>query len=156
MRRGAAAALGLLAAVSAGCGGGGKLAWQGQPAVYIPARIPGDRILSATVRNSGSKPIVVQASRIKLLDGQGRGVRASAQFIRTFGHGLIFPDQKPRDEQPLVEQRRIGVQLLLRPGRTAPLIVSWHQPAGAPPVKLDYGAGTLPLPPPSAARRARG
>lgn len=156
MSRGAGAALMVLVVALAGCGGGGRLAWQGRPALYIPHDIPGDRILSASVRNAGSKQIVVRASDLRLLDARHRRIRASAQFIHTYAHGLIFPDLKPRNEQPLVEQRRIGVQILLRPGQTAPLVVAWHQPGHGAPVKLDYGKGTLTLPPDRAARRTRG
>jgi hypothetical protein len=143
-------------AVLSGCGGAEKLAWDGTPKLYIPATLPGDRILSATVKNTGTKRITVKVPDLHVLDGDGRRVRASAQFIRTYAHGLIFPDVKRRDEQPLVEQRRIGQQILLEPGKSAPLIVSWHQPRGAAPAKLDYGKGALALPTDRTATRARG
>lgn len=155
-----AALLGLLAlAVAgplAGCGGSEKLSWEGKPRLFIPATLPGDRILMATVKNTGTKPINVKVPDLRVVDGQGRRIRASAQFIRAYAHGLIFPDVKPRDKQPLVEQRRIGQQVLLRPGRTAPLMVSWHQPRGAAPAKVDYGKGTLALPADSTATPSRG
>ncbi|MEP6954692.1 MAG: hypothetical protein ABI950_11595 [Solirubrobacteraceae bacterium] len=140
----------------AGCGGSQKLSWQGQPRLFIPAALPGDRILMATVKNTGSKPINVKVPDLRVVDGQGRQVRASAAFIRAYAHGIIFPDLKRRDEQPLVEQRRIGQQILLRPGRTAPLMVSWHQPRDAAPAKVDYGKGTLKLPADSTATPSRG
>ncbi|MGZ6708809.1 MAG: hypothetical protein ACXVFN_17920 [Solirubrobacteraceae bacterium] len=146
----------LAAGLLAGCGGSGKLAWQGAPKLYIPANLPGDRILMATVKNTGTKPIKVKVPELRVLDADGRRIRASAQFIATYAHGLIFPDLQARDEQPLVEQRRIGEQILLRPGRTAPLMVSWHQPKGAPPAKLRYGKGTLTLPADRTATRAHG
>jgi hypothetical protein len=154
------ALLGLLAfAVAgplAGCGGSEKLSWEGRPRLFIPATLPGDRILMATVKNTGTKPINVKVPDLRVLDDQGRRVRASAQFIRAYAHGIIFPDTEGRDKQPLVEQRRIGQQVLLRPGRTAPLMVSWHQPRGAAPAKVDYGKGTLKLPADSSATRGRG
>lgn len=145
-----------IAAALAGCGGDGKLAWQGAPKLFIPADIPGDRLLTGTVRNTGEKAINVKVPDLRLIDGGGRRVPASAQFIRTFAHGLIFPDLKRRDEQPLVEQRRIGQQVLLKPGQTAPVIVTWHAPRGPAPAKVDYGKGTLPVPADSTATRARG
>ena len=150
------ALLGLLALAVAGCGGSEELSWEGKPRLFIPATLPGDRILMATVKNTGTKPINVKVPDLRVVDGQGRRVRASAQFIRAYAHGLIFPDLKPRDEQPLVEQRRIGQQVLLRPGRTAPLMVSWHQPRGGAPAKVDYGNGTLKLPADSTATPSRG
>lgn len=154
------ALLGLLAfAVAgplAGCGGSQELSWEGKPRLFIPATLPGDRILMATVKNTGTKTINVKVPDLRVVDGQGRRVRASAQFIRAYAHGLIFPDLKRRDQQPLVEQRRIGEQVLLRPGRTAPLMVSWHLPRGGAPAKVDYGKGTLKLPADSTATRSRG
>jgi hypothetical protein len=146
------AAAGLLA----GCGGSEKLSWQGSPRLFVPASLPGDRVLMATVKNTGTKPITVKVPELRVLDGQGRRVRASAQFIAGYAHGLIYPDTEARDKQPLVEQRRIGEQVLLRPGRTAPLMVSWHQPRGAAPEKVDYGKGSLKLPADSTATRSRG
>ncbi len=156
MRRGAAVAALAAAALAAGCGGSEKLGWEGSPRLYIPAALPGDRILMATVKNTGTRTITVKVPQLRVLDADGRPVRASAQFIRAYAHGLIFPDLKPRDEQPVVEQRRIGQQVLLKPGRTAPLMVSWHQPRGAAPAKVDYGKGTLALPSDRTARRTRG
>ena len=157
MRR-AAIAVALLGAAlaAAGCGGSSRLAWDGQPKLYIPADLPGDRILSATVKNTGTKEIVVKVPDLRVLDGEGHHIGSSAQFIRTFGHGLIYPDTQARDKQPLVEQRRIGYQIRLAPGRSAPLIVSWHQPRGGAPAKLDYGQGSLSIPADSTATRARG
>lgn len=144
------------AGLLAGCGGSEKLSWQGAPKLFVPASLPGDRVLMATVKNTGTKPITVKVPQLRVLDGGGKRVPASAQFISGYAHGLIYPDTKARDKQPLVEQRRIGQQILLRPGRTAPLMVSWHQPRGAAPAKVDYGKGTLKLPADSSATRGRG
>ena len=144
------------AGLLAGCGGSEKLSWQGSPKLFVPASLPGDRVLMATVKNTGTKPITVRVPDLRVLDGNGRRVRASAQFIAGYAHGLIYPDTEARDKQPLVEQRRIGEQVLLRPGRSAPLMVSWHQPRGSAPAKVDYGKGTLELPADSTATRSRG
>lgn len=152
----AAAALAAAALAAASCGSSSKLAWDGQPKLYIPADIPGDRILSATVKNTGNKDLIVKVPDLRVVDGKGRRVGASAQFVRTYGHGLIYPDTQARDKQPLVEQRRIGYQIRLAPGKTAPLIVSWHQPKAGAPATLDYGQGKLSLPADSTATRARG
>ena len=152
--------LGVVAIVAAGllagCGGSEKLSWQGSPKLFVPASLPGDRVLMATVKNTGTKPITVKVPDLRVLDAKGHRVTASAQFIAGYAHGLIYPDTEARDKQPLVEQRRIGQQILLRPGRTAPLMVSWHQPRGAAPAKVDYGKGTLKLPADSTATRGRG
>ena len=153
----AAAALAAAALAVASCGSSSRLAWEGTPKLYIPADLPGDRILSATVRNTGNRDLVVKVPDLRVVDGQGRRIGASAQFVRTYGHGLIYPDTQTRDKQPLVEQRRIGYQIRLAPGKTAPLIVSWHQPrSGGAPTALDYGQGKLSLPADRTATRARG
>lgn len=160
MRRGpapaGALALALAAVALAGCGGKGELAWKGSPKLTIPATIPRDRVLTGTVRNTGTKVMTVKVPDIRVLDASGRRVAASAQFIQAFAHGLIFPDLKPRDEQPLVEQRRIGQQVLLKPGQTAPLLVSWHAPGSGAAAKVDYGPGTLSVPADRTATPARG
>ena len=155
-RRAAAIAAVLAAGLLAGCGGSQKLGWDGPPRLYVPATLPGDRILMATVKNTGTKTITVKVPDLRVLDGDGRRVKASAQFIRAYAHGLIFPDVERRADQPLVEQRRIGEQVLLKPGRTAPLMVSWHQPKHGAPATVDFGKGTLKLPPDRTAQRSRG
>lgn len=150
----------LAVALASGCGGAAKdsraLAWEGAPKLYVPATLPGDRILSGTVRNTSTTAVSVKVPAVRLLDDDGHRVRASAQFIQTFAHGLIFPDTKPRDEQPLVEQRRIGQQVLLKPGQTTPMLVTWHAPRKQPAKDVDYGPGTLPVPSDSTATRTRG
>lgn len=156
VRRAAAIAAVLAAGALAGCGGSQKLGWEGSPRLYVPATLPGDRILMATVKNTGTRAITVKVPDLRLLDGDGRRVKASAQFIRAYAHGLIFPDVERRDRQPLVEQRRIGEQIMLEPGRTAPLMVSWHQPRGGAAATVDYGKGTLKLPSDRTAQRTRG
>jgi len=163
--RGRAAVTGALAGAAvtvalAGCGGSPEVEWKGRPDLYIPANLPGDRILTGTVRNTGAKALVVKVSDLRLRDARGRRVPASAQFIRTFAHGIIFPDTKARDDQPLVEQRRIGNQVLLKPGATAPLLVSWHAPRGEAPQRVELGTGdgvpSLPVPADGTARPTRG
>ena len=156
VRRAAGVAALVAAGLLAGCGGSQKLGWAGSPRLYIPATLPGDRILMATVKNTGTKAITVKVPDLRVLDSDGHRVRASAQFIRAYAHGLIFPDVERRADQPLVEQRRIGQQILLKPGRTAPLMVSWHQPRGGAPATVDYGKGTLKLPSDRTAQRTRG
>ena len=94
------ALLGLLAlAVAgplAGCGGSEKLSWEGKPRLFIPATLPGDRILMATVKNTGTKPINVKVPDLRVVDGQGRRMRTSAQFIRAYAHGLDLPRHRSR------------------------------------------------------------
>jgi hypothetical protein len=48
---------------------------------------------------------------------------------------------------PEAELERIGRQLRLEPGSTAPLSVAWRLAAGGKaPARIEYGAGWLPIP----------
>ena len=126
--------------------GSGDLAWAGSPRVFIPARLPRDRVLSARLRNDSLRRIRLNAEDFRLEDGRGREVAATAVFLDSFVHGLYPPTRQPR-EGPESELRRTGRLAVIAPGESVPLTVAWRQGAGAAaPVRLDYGRGYLPLP----------
>jgi hypothetical protein len=126
--------------------GSGRLAWTGRPQVFIPPRLPHDRVLTARVRNDSLRQIRLSAADLRLTDASGRTVDAAAVFLDSFMHGLYPPTRQPQQisKRELVRTGRLAV---LRPGASVPLTVAWRRGGGAGvPLRLDYGAGSLPMP----------
>lgn len=154
MRLRGAIALAAAAAALAGCsgsGGGtaaGDLVWVGSPRVFTPPDLPGDRILSGRVRNDSLRRVDVTAKDLRLVDADGRAVEgSSAVFLATFAHQLFPPTREPPGGIPERELVRLGVKAKVEPGKEVPLTMSWRQRPGAkPPVRVDTGGGSLPLP----------
>ena len=154
MRR--AAALALAAVALAGCGtkekadGGrsGPLAWADQPYRGAPSDLlPGDTIVFGTVENASLREVKLHFRDVTLRDAEGREVPAAIRFTNAPGHGLFPPTREPETVKES-EDLRIGRAIRLKPGRTAPLIVSWRaDDAPEAPVVLDYRTGRLRLPP---------
>jgi hypothetical protein len=153
MRRAAAAALAAaLLAGAAGCGGsdgqgGGDVHWVGTPRVLTPPDLPRDRVLRGTIENGTLRRIEIRASDVRLVDDRGRRVPGIATFLGGYLHGLYPPTRHPAGGLPPEEQRRIGLVARIEPGKRSPLILAWRVKPGSPrPVRVQYGAGSLPLP----------
>jgi hypothetical protein len=152
--RPALAALLAAAAVAAGgCGGSGAsvagdgsgpLRWAGEPLLFTPETLPGDRILTGVLRNDSVRRVRVDLPEVRVLAGDGRRVAATPVFLNTFGKTLWSPGRGP-EQMPETELRRTGRIAFLRPGEEVPFTVSWHAADGAPAV-VDYGAGSLKVP----------
>ena len=150
MRRGAAAAAVAAAAllVAGGCGNdqGPAAKWEGKPVVVRHPEIPGDRLLVARVRNTSGDELRLDNRTVKVLDGDGRAVRASIRFSVATGHGLYSPLDEPAN-RPRFERERLGDAATVLPGRSTPLVLAWHAQKGSrSPVKVDLGPSTLDLP----------
>jgi hypothetical protein len=150
-RRRAVAALvaaALAGAVMLGISGGGErvgpLDWSGDSEVFTHPTLPGDRVLTATLRNDGIHPLRVDIADVRLLDADGREVAASPVFLQAFGKSLWSAGRGPVQE-PDSELQRTGRIALLEPGEEVPLTVAWHARDGEP-VRVDYGRGSLSLP----------
>jgi hypothetical protein len=150
VRRAALAAALVLAAL-AGCGGddegeaSGDLVWAKRPRLYLPPGLERDRILTGVVRNDSFERIDLTARDLRVETRDGERVPSAAVFGESFRRG-VFP-QNRGEGTPESEQIRIGLKLRLRPGKKAPLTVSWRQASrDRRPVRVDYGAGSLPVP----------
>lgn len=149
----AASAVAAVAALGAGCGGSSRgttaqdpLRWAKTPQVFRTRTLPDDRVAVGTVRNTGSRPLHLTAAALGVRSADGHRLRSTGDFAAGYAHGLYGAFQKP-DPIPPGELTRLGLTVTIAPGKSAPLVVSWHQPhgmAGAP--LVDYGAGRLPLP----------
>jgi hypothetical protein len=159
-RRAAACGAAALAVVvvtvvaAAGCGGGGPahagdgsgpLRWAAAPELFTPATLPGDRILTGTLRNQSVRRVRVNLTDVRVLARNGDPI-AGAQpvFLQTFGKSLWSPARGP-DVMPDSELLRTGRLAFLRPGEEVPITVAWHARSGRP-AAVDYGAGLVPVP----------
>jgi hypothetical protein len=150
------AAAGLAAAAvltgATGCGGSedqgaGELRWVGTPRVLTPPDLPRDRVLSGTVENGTLRRIEIKVKDVRLVDAAGRRVPGIATFLGAYLHGLYPPTRHPPGGLPPEEQRRIGLVARIEPGKRSPLTLAWRvKPGGSPPVRMQYGAGSLPIP----------
>jgi hypothetical protein len=130
-----------------GLGGGdrvGPLDWSGDAEVFTHPTLPGDRVLTAKLRNDGIHPLRVDIADVRLLDADGREVASSPVFLQAFGKTLWAAGRGPVQE-PDSELQRTGRIALLAPGEEVPLTVAWHDRDGEP-VRVDYGRGSLTLP----------
>jgi hypothetical protein len=129
----------------AGDEGAGDLAWARSPRVFTPESLPQDRVLSARLKNDSLRSIRLSVDDLRLEDVNGQTVDSTAVFLDSFVHGLYPPTRQPA-QVPESELRRTGRLAVLKPGASVPLTVAWRRAAGVgPPVRLDYGAGTLPF-----------
>ena len=148
-----------LLAVLGGCGGddssGDQLAWLDDPRVIVPPTIKTDRILQGDVRNDSGDPIRIEAAEVRVYDDRGRRIKASATFAAGYLHSLYPPTRGPAD-LPDSELERLGKVTNIGPGDTAQMTVSWREPAGRhTAVRIDYGPGSLRIPPQAAERPQR-
>jgi hypothetical protein len=100
------------------------------------------------VQNRSLEPLELSAQRdLRLVDRDGDRVPGSAIFLEGFAHGLYPSTRPPPGGVPEAELRRIGRKARIEPGKSAPLTVSWRQrPGSDPPVRINYGRGSLPVP----------
>jgi hypothetical protein len=149
----AAAALAGVLLLAGGAGGDdGRLAWKGTPDLI---QAGGDRILYGQIRNDSLKDVDLAYQDVRVVDAEGREVQSAVRFIAAFAHGLYPWSQRPENPGDF-ERRRLGEIATIKPGRSAPITLSWRVPkGGAQPVKVDFGAIEVALPDvtPVAARR---
>jgi hypothetical protein len=122
----------------------GPLAWSGHAEVFTHPTLPGDRVLTARLRNDGLHPLRVDIGDVRLLDADGREVASSPVFLQAFGKTLWAAGRGPQQE-PDTELMRTGRIALLKPGEEVPLTIAWHDADGDP-VRVDYKRGSLGLP----------
>jgi predicted small lipoprotein YifL len=141
----ALAATVVVALSTLGAGGRvGPLDWSGDAEVFTHPTLPGDRVLTARLRNDGLHPLRVDIGDVRLLDGDGHEVASSPVFLQAFGKSLWAAGRGPVQE-PDSELQRTGRIALLEPGEEVPLTVAWRTRDGEP-ARLDYGRGSLSLP----------
>jgi hypothetical protein len=122
----------------------GPLEWSGEADVFTHPTLPGDRVLTAKLRNDGLHPLRVDIGDVRLLTADGREVASTPVFLQMFGKSLWAAGRGPQ-QVPDTELLRTGRIALLKPGEEVPLTVAWHAADGDP-ARVDYGRGSLALP----------
>lgn len=139
----AVAIAGVVVLTGTSSGDAGRLAWKGEVQVFASG-IPTDEILYSAIENTSLRDVELEADRVRVLDADGRPLKASARFIASFAHG-IFPwsDGDPGE----FERRRLGEIATVKPGQVVPITLAWRTKQGAPrPVRVDLGPAELPIP----------
>jgi hypothetical protein len=143
----ALAALAPVACEGGGDGTPGDLVWVGKPKLIRQTTLPRDRVLNGFVRNDSLRRITIEAKDVRAVDKEGNPLRGNATFIRGYIHPLWAPTRPPQGGLPDSERVRLGQVVRLEPGKETHLSVAWRLAPGAkPPVRIDYGAGWLPIP----------
>jgi hypothetical protein len=139
--------------VAPGCGGErarksfGDLEWATPPRVFTSPTLPDDRVLQGQLKNRSLRVMNLSAPDFKLLDARGRRVPGQGRFLAGYLHGLFPPTRLPKGGLPEAEKRRLGLIVRLKPGKRAPFNIAWRLRQGRrPPVRLDYGPGSLSIP----------
>jgi hypothetical protein len=151
-RRAGALVVALAAAVPLSCGGDdgggtGDLVWVGKPTIVRQQTLPQDRVLVGFVRNDSLRRITIEAKDVHAVDEDGKALRGQATFIRAYVHPLYPPTRPPPGGLPDSERLRLGQVARLEPGKRTHLSVAWRLGPGAkPPVRVEYGFGSLPIP----------
>jgi hypothetical protein len=121
----------------------GPLDWAGHPDVFVHPTLPGDRVLTGTLRNDGTHTIRVDIGDVRLLAGDGTTVPSNPVFLKTFGKTLWAAGRGPQ-QVPDTELQRTGRIALLSPGEEVPITIAWHAKDGRP-ERVDYKEGSLPV-----------
>jgi hypothetical protein len=128
-------------------GGTGDLVWVGEPRIVRQQTLPRDRVLVGFVRNDSLRRITIEAKDVHAVDEDGKALRGQATFIRSYVHPLYPPTRPPPGGLPDSERLRLGQIARLEPGKKTHLSVAWRlRPGGKPPVRVEYGFGSLPIP----------
>jgi hypothetical protein len=94
----------------------GPLGWSGESALFTHPTIPGDRVLTGTLRNDGTHPMRVDIADVCLLADDGTIVPSTPVFLKTFGKSLWAAGRGPQ-QVPDTELLRTGrIALLTREG----------------------------------------
>lgn len=138
------AALVIAVVAFGGSGGSGPLRWSGDGEVFTHPTLPGDRVLTGTLRNDGLQAMRIDLADVRVVDGDGELVASTPVFLRAFGKSLWGGGRGP-EQVTDSELQRTGRIALLAPGEEVPLTVAWRAKDGDP-VRVDYGRGSLSLP----------
>jgi hypothetical protein len=142
-----AAAVAAAFVVLSGVGGEtrtGPLDWAGDAEVFTHPTLPGDRVLTAKLRNDGIHPLRVDIGDVRVVTADGATVASTPVFLQTFGKSLWAAGRGPA-QVPDTELQRTGRIAVLSPGEEVPLTIAWHAADGEA-ARVDYGEGSLALP----------
>jgi hypothetical protein len=126
-------------------GGGpeGPLKWDATPRTSVLGSAADDRLLFGHVVNRSKKAARLRAADVHVLDGDGDRLPASAAFADGFVPGVTL---RGMDAEMLgMADADVGGEVVLAPGQSAPLSVSFTAAGGARAASIEYGGGRLKL-----------
>ena len=113
----------------AGCGGeAASVAWKGAPR---SGPIEGGQMLFGAIVNHSARPLRLRAADVHVLDRRGRALPAAAAFAGGYNAGIAlrgFGGEMFAAATPSVGD---GAKVVMAPGATVPLSVSWKGEAAA-------------------------
>jgi hypothetical protein len=143
------AVLAVLAPGRFGGGGpdtGGPLRWQAPARTSVLGMSPDDRLLFGHVVNHSDRRIRLRAADVHVLDGKGDKLPGSAAFADGFVPGVTL---RGYDTELFASTEGggapVGQDVVLAPGQSAPLSVSFTASGGHRATAIDYGRGALKL-----------
>jgi hypothetical protein len=126
-------------------GGTGTLKWAGETRVLKSGK-PTDRIFMARLENASLRDVSLDVDDVRILDADGDEVQSTVRFLDAFVHGLFAWSQSP-SKLTEFERRRLGQIVTIKPGKTAPVTLSWRVPAGgSQPERVEFGPTSIDLP----------
>jgi hypothetical protein len=140
----------LLAAIAPGRFGGGHdtggaLRWQAPPRMSVLGMSPDDRLLFGRVVNHSGQRARLRAADVHVLDGDGDALPGSAAFADGFVPGVTLRGYGTELSAAGAGGAAVGGDVVLAPGQSAPLSVSFTAADGHRPAAIDYGGGRLKL-----------
>jgi hypothetical protein len=137
------AILAVLAPGRFGGGPEGPLKWDATPRTSVLGSAADDRLLFGHVVNRSKKAARLRAADVHVLDGDGDRLPASAAFADGFVPGVTL---RGMDAEMLgMADADVGGEVVLAPGQSAPLSVSFTAAGGARAASIEYGGGRLKL-----------
>jgi hypothetical protein len=140
----------VLAVIAPGRFGGadkesGPLRWQDTPHMSVLGATPGDRILFGHVVNRSGHRERLLAADVRVLNGDGDKLDGSAAFADGFVPGVTLRGSGSEMFGMGDVGADVGGEVVLAPGQSAPLSVSFTAGDGERAAAIDYGGGRLTL-----------
>jgi hypothetical protein len=127
-------------------GGGaqdGPLRWDAAPRMSVLGAMPDDRLLFGHVVNRSKKAARLRAADVHVLDADGDRLPGAAAFADGFVPGVTLRGMGA--EVFGAAGAGVGREVVLAPGESAPLSVSFTAAGGVRAAAIDYGGGRLVL-----------
>jgi hypothetical protein len=138
----------LLAVIAPGRFGGhhdGPLRWAGAPRTSALGTAAADRLLFGRVVNRSGDRARLRAADVRVLDSRGNALPGSAAFADGFVPGVTLRGSGTELFLASDGGADVGREIVLAPGQSAPLSVSFTTGEGHSASAIDYGGGRLTL-----------
>jgi hypothetical protein len=124
---------------------GGPLRWQAAPRMSVLGMSPDDRLLFGHVVNHSQHRARLRAADVRVLDADGDALPGSAAFADGFVPGVTLRGYGTELSDAGGGGAEVGGEVVLGPGQSAPLSVSFTASGGHRAAAIRYGGGQLKL-----------